>query len=180
MSFVKCRMFTCIVSFCRHGHAWARADAVQSWWPGPDKCNYYFTHTRVKTCLILHRWFIIIPSHPCIQGNASFRRQLQFLQQLLSVVPACNKSCGARADAELLLNELFSAENQHLLSQMLQPSLEPWPSHMKYVYWEWLWLYSFMFYRSLVNLLLHACQDCSLSQLLFCSQDFTKGEQVVV
>ncbi|XP_075902069.1 HAUS augmin-like complex subunit 7 isoform X2 [Nelusetta ayraudi] len=66
-----------------------------------------------------------------INGNASFHRQLQFLQQLLSVVPACNKSCGARADAELLLNELFSAENQHLLSQMLQPSLEPWPSHMK-------------------------------------------------
>lgn len=180
MSFVKCRMFTCIVSFCRHGHAWARADAVQSWWPGPDKCNYYFTHTGIKTCLILHQWFIIIPSHPCIQGNASFRRQLQFLQQLLSVVPACNKSCGARADAELLLNELFSAENQHLLSQMLQPSLEPWPSHMKYVCWEWLGLYSFMLYRSLVNLLLHACQDCSLSQLLFCSQDFTKGEQVVV
>lgn len=70
---------------------------------------------------------------PCVQGNASFRRQLQFLQQLLSVVPACNKSCAARTDAELLLNELFSAENQQLLSQMLRPSLEPWPSHMKYV-----------------------------------------------
>lgn len=89
---------------------------------------------KKETCLILHQSFIIIPFHPCIQGNASFRRQLQFLQQLLSVVPACDKSCGARADAELLLNELFSAENQHLLSQMLQPSLEPWPSHMKYVY----------------------------------------------
>lgn len=131
---VICQKFTRLVSFCRHGHSWARADVVQSWWSGTDKRNYFtntFACNQQKKSDFEQPFFLLF--HPSIQGNASFSRQLHFLQQLLSVVPGCKESCSTRTDAELLLNELFSAENQNLLTQMLQPSPDPWPSHMKYV-----------------------------------------------
>ncbi|KAM3617698.1 uncharacterized protein V6R79_009917 [Siganus canaliculatus] len=66
-----------------------------------------------------------------IKGNAGFQRQLQFLEQLLTLVPGCQQSAGSRADAEMLLNELYSAENLPHLAQMLKPTLDPWPAHMK-------------------------------------------------
>ncbi|XP_026224147.1 HAUS augmin-like complex subunit 7 [Anabas testudineus] len=66
-----------------------------------------------------------------IRGNASAHRQLQFLEQLLTLVPGCKKSAGPRMDEELLLNELFTAENRPHLTQMLTPTLDPWPAHIK-------------------------------------------------
>uniref|UniRef100_UPI0037E92E27 HAUS augmin-like complex subunit 7 n=1 Tax=Semicossyphus pulcher TaxID=241346 RepID=UPI0037E92E27 len=66
-----------------------------------------------------------------IRGDTSPHRQLQFLEQLLTLVPGCTKSAGQRTDTEMLLNELFAADSLPLLTQMLEPSLNPWPSHMK-------------------------------------------------
>ncbi|CAJ1055128.1 HAUS augmin-like complex subunit 7 [Xyrichtys novacula] len=66
-----------------------------------------------------------------ITGDASPLRQLQFLEQLLTSVPGCKNFAGERTDAESLLNELFVAENLPLLTQMLRPTFNPWPSHMK-------------------------------------------------
>ncbi|XP_041802375.1 HAUS augmin-like complex subunit 7 [Chelmon rostratus] len=65
------------------------------------------------------------------EGDASIHRQLQFLEQLLTLVPGCKKSAGPRLDAEALLNELYAAENLPHLSQMLKPTLDPWPAHIK-------------------------------------------------
>lgn len=67
------------------------------------------------------------------QGEASVYRQLQFLEQFLSLVSGCKKSAGPGTDAEMLLNELYAAENLPHLSQMLKPTLDPWPAHIKYV-----------------------------------------------
>ncbi|TMS16950.1 HAUS augmin-like complex subunit 7 [Larimichthys crocea] len=66
-----------------------------------------------------------------IEGGASVHRQIQFLDQLLSLVPGCKKSAKPRMDAEALLNELYAAENLHQLTQMLKPTLDPWPPHIK-------------------------------------------------
>lgn len=40
-------------------------------------------------------------------------------------------------DSEVLLNELCASENVSHLSHMLTPTLDPWPSHLKYV-WSFL------------------------------------------
>ncbi|KAM6924343.1 HAUS augmin-like complex subunit 7 [Xenentodon cancila] len=66
-----------------------------------------------------------------IRGNASAHHQLRFLEQLLTLVPGSKKSAGHRTDGEALLNELFAAENQPHLTQMLRPTLDPWPAHIK-------------------------------------------------
>ncbi|XP_034394020.1 HAUS augmin-like complex subunit 7 isoform X1 [Cyclopterus lumpus] len=66
-----------------------------------------------------------------IRGEASPHRQLLFLEQLLTLVPGCKKSAGNRLDQEMLLNELFTDENLPLLTQMLKPTLDPWPAHIK-------------------------------------------------
>ncbi|XP_030278733.1 HAUS augmin-like complex subunit 7 [Sparus aurata] len=65
------------------------------------------------------------------KGEASVYRQLRFLEQLLTLVPGCKKSAGPGSDAEKLLNELYAAENLPHLSQMLKPTLDPWPAHIK-------------------------------------------------
>ncbi|XP_060914646.1 HAUS augmin-like complex subunit 7 [Labrus mixtus] len=67
-----------------------------------------------------------------IRGHASPCKQLRFLEQLLSLVPGCTKSAGRRTDTEMLLNELYAAENLPLLAQTLEPSFDPWPAHTKY------------------------------------------------
>ncbi|XP_047452495.1 HAUS augmin-like complex subunit 7 [Mugil cephalus] len=66
-----------------------------------------------------------------IRGDASPHRQLQFLDQLLTLVPGCKKSAGHRPNGEVLLNELFTAENLPHLTGMLNPTLNPWPAHIK-------------------------------------------------
>ncbi|KAK5863036.1 hypothetical protein PBY51_000097 [Eleginops maclovinus] len=66
-----------------------------------------------------------------IRGDASPHRQLQFLEQLLSLVPSCEKSAGHRTNQEALLNELYAAENLPHFTQMLTPTLDPWPAHIK-------------------------------------------------
>ncbi|XP_060931149.1 HAUS augmin-like complex subunit 7 [Limanda limanda] len=66
-----------------------------------------------------------------IRGEVSPYRQLQFLEELLTLVPGCRKSAGHKMDAEMLLNEVFSAENLPHLSQMLEPTFNPWPAHIK-------------------------------------------------
>ncbi|XP_045913250.1 HAUS augmin-like complex subunit 7 [Micropterus dolomieu] len=66
-----------------------------------------------------------------IRGDASPPRQLQFLEQLLALVPGCKKSAGHTVDAAMLLNELYAAENLPHLIQMLTPTFDPWPSHIK-------------------------------------------------
>ncbi|XP_074537919.1 HAUS augmin-like complex subunit 7 [Halichoeres trimaculatus] len=66
-----------------------------------------------------------------IRGDAQPHRQLQFLEQLLTFVPRGTKSAGQLMDAENLLNELFTTENLPLLAEMLEPSFNPWPSHIK-------------------------------------------------
>ncbi|KAM8862876.1 HAUS augmin-like complex subunit 7 isoform 2-T2 [Spinachia spinachia] len=66
-----------------------------------------------------------------IRGEASSDRQLRFLKQLLTLVPGCEKSTGDRPDPEVLLNELYAAENLPHLSQMLKLTLDPWPAHSK-------------------------------------------------
>ncbi|XP_068452875.1 HAUS augmin-like complex subunit 7 isoform X2 [Clinocottus analis] len=66
-----------------------------------------------------------------IRGEASPHRQLRFLEQLLTLVPGCRKSAGQRLDEETLLTELCAAENLPLFTQMLNPTLDPWPAHIK-------------------------------------------------
>ncbi|XP_037540354.1 HAUS augmin-like complex subunit 7 [Nematolebias whitei] len=66
-----------------------------------------------------------------IRGNASPLRQLQFLEQLLTLFPGWKKSAGNRTNGEALLNELFAAENLQNLTQMLRPTLDPWPAQLK-------------------------------------------------
>lgn len=66
-----------------------------------------------------------------IRGDASLYRQLQFLEQLLTLVTGCQKSAGDRVDEEKLLNEFYSAENLPYLTQMLEPTFDPWPEHIK-------------------------------------------------
>ncbi|XP_022073858.2 HAUS augmin-like complex subunit 7 [Acanthochromis polyacanthus] len=63
-----------------------------------------------------------------IRGNASADRQLRFLEQLLTLVPGCQKSAENRTDADALLNEVFAAENLPNLTQALKPKFYPWPS----------------------------------------------------
>ncbi|XP_041859414.1 HAUS augmin-like complex subunit 7 [Melanotaenia boesemani] len=65
-----------------------------------------------------------------IRGNASPHRQLRFLEQLLTLVPHFKKSAGL-PDGEALLNELFAAESLPHLTQMLKPTLDPWPVNIK-------------------------------------------------
>ncbi|XP_059188276.1 HAUS augmin-like complex subunit 7 [Centropristis striata] len=66
-----------------------------------------------------------------IRGDASPCLQLQFLEQLLTLVPGCKKSAGHRKDQEMFLNELFTAENLPHFTQILKPALDPWPAHIK-------------------------------------------------
>ncbi|XP_037335298.2 HAUS augmin-like complex subunit 7 isoform X2 [Pungitius pungitius] len=66
-----------------------------------------------------------------IRGEAGSHRQLRFLEQLLTLVPGCEKSAGDGLDTEVLLNELFTAENLPHLSRMLRPALDPWPADIK-------------------------------------------------
>ncbi|XP_023120940.2 HAUS augmin-like complex subunit 7 [Amphiprion ocellaris] len=65
-----------------------------------------------------------------IRGNASAHRQLRFLEQLLTLVPSCQKPAGNRTDGEALLNEVFAAENLPNLTQALKPTFYPWPTHI--------------------------------------------------
>uniref|UniRef100_A0A3Q3F7A2 HAUS augmin-like complex, subunit 7 n=1 Tax=Labrus bergylta TaxID=56723 RepID=A0A3Q3F7A2_9LABR len=74
-----------------------------------------------------------------IRGHASPCKQLRFLEQLLSLVPGCTKSAGRRTDTEMLLNELYAAENLPLLAQMLEPSFDPWPAHTNHFHSVWMW-----------------------------------------
>ncbi|XP_058498130.1 HAUS augmin-like complex subunit 7 [Solea solea] len=66
-----------------------------------------------------------------VRGDASLCRQLRFLEQLVSLLPGEKSSAGQRVDGELLLNELFTAENLPHLTQMLEPTFDPWPAHIK-------------------------------------------------
>uniref|UniRef100_A0A1A8NKW2 HAUS augmin-like complex, subunit 7 n=1 Tax=Nothobranchius rachovii TaxID=451742 RepID=A0A1A8NKW2_9TELE len=66
-----------------------------------------------------------------IRGKASPRRQLRFLEQLLILVPGCKNSAERRTDGELLLSQLFAKDNLANLTQTLQPTLDPWPVHIK-------------------------------------------------
>ncbi|MEQ2296717.1 hypothetical protein AMECASPLE_027408 [Ameca splendens] len=66
-----------------------------------------------------------------IKGNASPQRQLQFLEQLCYVIPGFRKSAGQRTGVEMLLSEVFAAENLPHLREMLQPTLDPWPAHIE-------------------------------------------------
>uniref|UniRef100_A0A3P8TJF1 HAUS augmin-like complex, subunit 7 n=1 Tax=Amphiprion percula TaxID=161767 RepID=A0A3P8TJF1_AMPPE len=65
-----------------------------------------------------------------IRGNASAHRQLRFLEQLLTLIPSCQKPAGNRTDGEALLNEVFAAENLPNLTQALKPTFYPWPTHI--------------------------------------------------
>lgn len=66
-----------------------------------------------------------------VRGAESPLRQLQFMKQLLSLVPGSGKSSENHTDVELLLNELYSPENLPQLSLMLTPALDPWPAHIR-------------------------------------------------
>ncbi|XP_023261764.1 HAUS augmin-like complex subunit 7 [Seriola lalandi dorsalis] len=68
-----------------------------------------------------------------IRGDVSPHRQLQFLEQLLTLVPGCSKSAGHRTNEEMILNELCADENLPHLTQMLEPTFDPWPGHIKYM-----------------------------------------------
>ncbi|KAM9350299.1 HAUS augmin-like complex subunit 7 [Symphorus nematophorus] len=66
-----------------------------------------------------------------IRGDASVHRQLQFLEQLLTLVPGSKTPAGPKTDTELLLNDFYAAENLPILSHMLTPTLDPWPARIK-------------------------------------------------
>lgn len=66
-----------------------------------------------------------------IRGGQSPLRQLQFLKDLLSLIPGSRKSDEYKTDDEMLLNELYAPENLAHLTQMLKPTLDPWPAHIK-------------------------------------------------
>ncbi|CAK6970906.1 HAUS augmin-like complex subunit 7 [Scomber scombrus] len=66
-----------------------------------------------------------------IRGDASARRQLRFLEQLLTLVPGCQTSAAHNVDTEALLNELFATDNLPHLTQMLRPTFDPWPANIK-------------------------------------------------
>ncbi|KAK7930473.1 hypothetical protein WMY93_006868 [Mugilogobius chulae] len=68
-----------------------------------------------------------------IRGAQSPMRQLQFLKQLLTLIPGnSRKPSEVKPDQELLLNELYSPENLPHLFEMLRPTLDPWPAHIRY------------------------------------------------
>ncbi|XP_072306362.1 HAUS augmin-like complex subunit 7 [Eucyclogobius newberryi] len=67
-----------------------------------------------------------------IRGVESPMRQLQLLKQLLALISSSTDTSGLKRDEELLLNELYSPENLPGLAQMLRPSLDPWPAHVRY------------------------------------------------
>ncbi|XP_053705873.1 HAUS augmin-like complex subunit 7 [Synchiropus splendidus] len=60
-----------------------------------------------------------------IRGDSSPRQQLLFLQQLASLVLDRSDPDECSVSADLLMNELFSAENHPRLSQVLEPTLDP-------------------------------------------------------
>ncbi|XP_042265305.1 HAUS augmin-like complex subunit 7 [Thunnus thynnus] len=64
-----------------------------------------------------------------IKGDVSPRQQLQFLEQLIT--PGCRRSAMHRVDTEMLLNEIFANDSLPHLTQMLKPSLDPWPANIK-------------------------------------------------
>ncbi|XP_053174324.1 HAUS augmin-like complex subunit 7 [Scomber japonicus] len=66
-----------------------------------------------------------------IRGDASARRQLQFLEQLLTLVPGCQTSATHKVDTEALLNELFANDNLPHLRQTLRPTFDPWPADIR-------------------------------------------------
>ncbi|KAM7405400.1 hypothetical protein PAMP_012665 [Pampus punctatissimus] len=66
-----------------------------------------------------------------IRGDTDPRQQLHFLQQLLTLVPGSKTSAAHRVDSEMLLNELFTNDNLPYLTQMLKPTLDPWPANIK-------------------------------------------------
>ncbi|KAG7224260.1 hypothetical protein INR49_000503, partial [Caranx melampygus] len=66
-----------------------------------------------------------------IRGDASPRKQLHFMEQLLTLIPGCSKSAEHRINGEMLLNELCADENLPHLTQMLEPTFDPWPVHIK-------------------------------------------------
>ena len=66
---------------------------------------------------------------PFTQGDASPHGQLRFLEQLLTLAP------GRKQSSEwLLLSELHTAENLPHLTPMLEPTFDPWPAHIKYIF----------------------------------------------
>ncbi|CAL8366830.1 unnamed protein product [Lota lota] len=67
-----------------------------------------------------------------IQGHAKPLRQLQFLKELLTLVPGGEGFTESELDGEALLNELYADENRAHLTHMLRPTLNPWPAHIKY------------------------------------------------
>ncbi|XP_056130420.1 HAUS augmin-like complex subunit 7 [Lampris incognitus] len=66
-----------------------------------------------------------------IGGRAGPHRQLQFLEQLLTVVPCSGPSAEGAMDEDRLLSELCSDENRPHLTHMLSPSLDPWPTDFR-------------------------------------------------
>jgi len=64
-----------------------------------------------------------------IRGDVSPCQQLQFLEQLLTL--GCKKSAMHRVDTELLLKEVFANDSLPHLTQMLKPTLDPWPANIK-------------------------------------------------
>ncbi|KAM4610498.1 HAUS augmin-like complex subunit 7 [Polymixia lowei] len=66
-----------------------------------------------------------------IRGHASPWRQLQFLEQLLTLIPGCSGPAFGKMDGEGLLNELYADENRPHLTHMLSPTLDPWPAHIR-------------------------------------------------
>ncbi|KAM6976977.1 HAUS augmin-like complex subunit 7 [Aplochiton taeniatus] len=68
-----------------------------------------------------------------IKGEASPMRQLQFLEQLVTLVPGCAGPLGdlQGVDVEKLLSELFSPESLPELTHILNPTLTPWPEDIK-------------------------------------------------
>lgn len=179
--------------FCTSRNSCARtgADAVESGWCRPDQRGAYRSHY-----FSWDRWSHSAQHHLFLftQGTASLRRQLQFLEQLLSLVPGCKKSAGSRKDAEMLLNEVYATENLPHLSQMLTPTLNPWPSHIKYVpcggggsnmeliprsFLIFLASHCFLLLASSVSVSIFALFS-SLSLLVLTSQNFTKKQRIII
>ncbi|KAK0151985.1 HAUS augmin-like complex subunit 7 [Merluccius polli] len=112
------------ISYCAHPR-----NIAQAYWPlfATDYCVQPTEMAMLGQELMLCK----ADDFDLIQGHAKPLQQLQFLEELLTLVPGCEGFTESQLDGEALLKELFADKNRAHLTHMLRPTLYPWPAHIK-------------------------------------------------